>query len=359
MYSLIRHASCSSIAALVFLLNAGVDAAHYFPHFGKPAGADSSLSNPQSLTDAGGRQTVGRPGTTIRIDVALVTVPVLVTDRNGNPLTNLAESDFRIYENNAVQTIARLIPEGEPFHVALMVDRSGSTHFKSGEIQDAAIAFIRALGPEDRVLVVSFDDELHVDADFTGERSRLDQAVRRIQEAGGRTGLYDAIKNIVARRLSRLAGRKAIVLFTDGVDNGSREAGAADTLASVQQSDVIVYAIQYDTTKDRIPDRFQVPLPAGYPSFKTLYSRGVRYLSDLTRHSGGRLYQAQTPDTLTTAFRQIADELRRQYTVCYYPANQERDGSLRRIRVTVSRPDVIIHARTSYRAAKEKKEDRP
>lgn len=297
-----------------------------------------------------GPQTVANPAAAIKINVTLVTVPVLVTGRDGLPVRGLTERDFRLYENGVEQSISRLIPEVEACNVLLMMDQSGSTHFKSGEMQDAATALIDSLRPQDRMSVVSFAQRFRLDADFTGDRSQLRLAVRQAGEIGGITRLYDAVRQVLDGRLTRLSGRKAVVLFTDGVDSGSIRAGPQDTLSMIDTSDAMVYAVQYDTRDDVVTDRFHVPLPAGYPTFNELYNRGVRYLRDLAGHSGGRVYQAQSVDKLRSAFAQIAEELQNQYTLCYYPANQKRDGSLRRLRVTVARPGVSIHARVSYRA---------
>lgn len=289
---------------------------------------------------------------TIKVSVSLVTVPVMVSDKQGNYVPDLRESDFHIFENNVEQAIDKLIPEAEPFNVALMIDSSGSTHFKFDEMQDAALAFVDALRPQDRIMIVSFDSEIYFDSDFTEDRAQLRQSIRRTHSADGKTRLYDALERVMTERLNRLPGRKAIVLFTDGVDNESLQAGSSDTIVTIEKSDVLVYAIQFDTRKDGMSDRFHVPPPPGYVSFDTLYGRAVRYLRTLSSHSGGRLYNAGTIASINEAFKQIADELPRQYTLCYYPTNQQRDGSYRRIRVAVNRAGVKIRARTGYRAGK-------
>ncbi len=291
-------------------------------------------------------------GKTIKIEVALVTVPVIVTDRKGRFVSDLKSSDFRIFEDGVPQVIDRLIPDADPFNIALMIDSSGSTHFKFDDMQDAALEFVDSLRPQDRVLVVSFGDETHMDSDFTADRALLRNRIHETVGESGQTRLYDALQQVTQERLDRVAGRKAVVLFTDGVDNESRQTGAADTLSAIEKSEIVAYAIQYDTRKDFVPDRFQVPLPPGYPSFNTLYNEAVRYLRALTSHSGGRVYRAESTASLKEAFAQIAEELRRQYTLCYYPADQKRDGTFRRIKVTVGRTGAVVRARTGYRPAR-------
>jgi Ca-activated chloride channel family protein len=284
----------------------------------------------------------------IRVNVTLVTVPVMVMDKAGKCIRDLKASDFRVFENGKEQKIDRLVPESEPFNVALLIDSSGSTHFRSDEMQQAALAFVDALRPRDRLMVVSFDGEISYDSGFTEDHALLRAAIVQDHQ-GSLTRLYDAIDSVMKERLDRIAGRKAMVLFTDGVDNESQRVDAAGSLANIERSDVIVYAIQYDTRKDGLSDRFAVPPPPGYATFGELYARAVRYLRDLTSHSGGRLFHAETMGSLQEAFSQVAQELSLQYTLCYYPADQKRGGSYRRLRVTVDRPDVIVRARTGYR----------
>jgi Ca-activated chloride channel homolog len=286
--------------------------------------------------------------TTIKVEVTLVVVPVIVTDAKGRYVPGLKEPEFHIFENGKEQKIAKLIPETDSFTVVLMVDTSGSTHFRIEEMQNAAIAFVEALRPQDRIMIVSFDQEAHFDADFTADRSRLRQSILGIQGEGGQTRLYDTLE-LVQQRLGGIPGRKAIILFSDGVDNGSRGADSGHTLQTSEKSDVVIYAVQYDTRKDGPPDRFQVPPLPGYVSFSQLYDWAVKYLRDLTGRSGGRVYRGDSVGALKEAFAQIAQELPRQYTICYYPDASPREGSYRSIRVAVDRPGLKIRARQGYR----------
>ncbi len=291
-------------------------------------------------------------GQTIRVDVTLVTVPVAVAARDGKYLGGLTQSDFRIFENGVEQKIDRLVPGTDPFHVALMIDTSGSTHFKISEMQNAALAFVEALRPQDRIMAISFDSRISFDCEFTEDREQLRRAILQTQGTGDNTRLYDALQRVVKEKLNPVSGRKAIVLFTDGMDNASENADAADTRALVEQSNVLVYAIQYDTRKDPVagqPNWGVIPRPQGYPTLDDLYDSAVRYLKDVTGRSGGRLYHAETAAGLSDAFSQIADDLRHQYTLCYYPADQRRDGSYRSIRVKIDKPGVRVRARSGYR----------
>ncbi len=306
---------------------------------------------PSTRRDASQTVGINAGGRAIKVDVSLVTVPVMVMDKSGKSVRNLSAADFRIFENGVEQKVDRLIPETEPFNVALMIDSSGSTHFKSGEMQMAAMEFAEALRPQDRLMVASFDDRISFDCDFTSDREILRAAILKERE-GKMTRLYDAIDHVLRERLDPIQGRKAIILFTDGVDNESVEANDSGTLTQVEKSDVIVYAIQYDTRKDLVPDRFAVPPPPGFATFNDLYGYAVRYLRNLTGHSGGLLFHAESSGSLGEAFARVARELALQYTLCYYPANQKRDGSYRRLQVKVKRAGITVRARPGYREAK-------
>jgi Ca-activated chloride channel family protein len=285
----------------------------------------------------------------IKVDVELVSVPVAVTDRNGNPVPDLNRSDFHVSEDGAPQEIERLVPVADPFHVVLLLDTSGSTKFKHDEIQAAGLTFVTALRPQDLVMVASFDTDVHVHSGFTGDPIRLSSAISQTKASNRQTLLYDALDTVMEERLSRVPGRKAIVLFSDGVDNESVRVNAAGVLARIERSDLVVYAIQYDTRMDGMSDPFRLPPPRGQVTFSMLYNDAVKFLNRLTGRSGGRLYHAETLAGLNSAFSQIAEELRLQYTLCYYPAKKARAGSYHRIRVTVDRPGVRVRAREGYR----------
>ncbi len=276
-----------------------------------------------------------------KVTVTLVTVPVIASDADGRYVADLTAGDFHLYEDGAEQRIDRVIPEEEPFHVALMMDVSGSTTIKHGDIQSAALAFLEALRPGDEVLVASFANTIQVASEFTNDRAQLRSAILQTP-ASGSTRLYDALELVVTRRLNRIQGRKAIVLLTDGVDTASRLSDMALSSARIQESDVLVYILQYDTRKD-MKIFSQVSVPS--------YVRASEYLRDLSVISGGRRFDASSVPALREAFSEIADELRHQYTLCYYPERQKADSSLRRIQVKIDRPGVTARARIGYRSA--------
>jgi Ca-activated chloride channel family protein len=298
---------------------------------------------------------------TVRIDTSLVLVPVSVLDRDGKYIPDLRVESFTIYEDGIKQEISDFGATESPFHVALLLDMSGSTRFRVEDIQDAALAFVEQLRPQDRVCVIAFDSEVRVVAEFTNDRMLLTRAILRTR-SGGATRVYDALDLVLTERLSGIDGRKAIVIFSDGVDTASRLAKREDVLAHVEESGALVYAVRYDTLQE-VEGRILAAVPPGLvplldPSSQRLfspeqlrrdYAEAAQYLEALARHSGGRYYDVDTLVDVKQAFMGIAEELRRQYWLGYYPSNQAQDGVYRKIRVTVDRTDAAVRARDGYR----------
>ena len=310
-------------------------------------------------------------GDIIRVSTTLVTIPVSVMDRDGRYVPNLQKEDFRIWEDGVEQNVAFFSSVDKPFSVVLMLDTSPSTQFKQDEIQEAAISFIHQLRADDKVMVVSFSDDIKVLSELTSDRYRLERAVRRAQTSNG-TRLYDAVDLVINRELSRIPGRKAIVLFTDGVDTTSRRATFESNLQDAQELDGLIYAVQYDTAADvgsggpnfpgTNPDDILIQILGGIfgggrqggrrgggnlPNVGD-YRRGDQYLRELANNTGGRQYRADTVQNMSYAFGNVAEELRRQYSVGYYPKRSPQAGQRRQIKVRANQPNLAVRARDSY-----------
>ena len=211
-------------------------------------GTTAGQPNAQSPAINSGPEEV-EAGDVIRVDTTLITLPVSVTDRNGRYIPNLTKEDFRLWENGVEQQVAFFASVDKPFSLVLMIDTSGSTRFRIEDIQDAAITFVNQLRPDDQVMVVSFDDDVRILSEFTSDRGRLRDAIRRTQTGEG-TRLYDAVDLVIHQRLNRVSGRKAVVLFTDGVDTTSRHASYEDNIRDAEEVDALIYPVQYDTYSD-------------------------------------------------------------------------------------------------------------
>lgn len=300
-------------------------------------------------------------GDTLRVNTSLVTVPVSVMDRNGKYVPNLQRRDFHVFDNGVEQRVAYFATVDQPFTVVLVIDTSGSTDFRMDEIQDAAISFVNLLKDQDRVMVMSFDDQIRVLSEPTSDRSELIRAIRRTRNGGG-TRLYDTVDVVLREKLSRISGRKAVVLFTDGVDTTSRHASYSTTIRQAVESDGAVYSVAYNTANSLpinaggLPRRGGIILNFPFPGSggggmggpnPGDYRRADEYLHEIARESGGRFFRGDSMMGLSSAFAQLADELRRQYSIGYYPPAGQA-GQRRNIKVRVNQPDLVVKARESY-----------
>lgn len=182
---------------------------------------------------------------TVKIDTNLVTVPVIATSIEGNYTPDLRQEEFSIWENGEKQEVAFFATVSAPFHVVLLLDTSASTQEKLGSIQRAAAAFVEQLRGGDRVKVISFDNEVRELSDFTNDRAALKGAIYKTASGRG-TKVYDAFE-LALSSIKPIQGRKAIVLFSDGVDWHSDQATFDSTLHWLEEEGVIVYPIRFET----------------------------------------------------------------------------------------------------------------
>lgn len=309
----------------------------------------------------------------IKVDTELVTIPVKVSDRKGKFVPGLTKENFKVFEDDAEQEIAFFSNEQQPFTVALVLDMSYSSKFKINEIQSAAIAFIDQLRENDKVMVISFDEQVHILTEPTSDRARIYRAVKSTRVASG-TSLYEAVDVVLNHKFKRISGRKAIVLFTDGVDTTSRRAHDLSNKRDAMEGDALIYPIQYDTFEDvqamknrpivipptqpgsippGNPNPFPIPaggvgIPSGDGTSAEDYRRAGEYLEEMANRTGGRLYQANNMASLAFAFQKIAAELREFYSLGYYPKNEDKNDGRRRIKVKVDQKGVSVQSRDSY-----------
>jgi VWFA-related protein len=335
-----------------------------------PSSTNSTAGNPadeEGMVNQGTGQGEIIEGDVLRVNTALVTVPVSVMDRSGKYIPDLGREDFHIFEEGVEQRIAYFATVDQPFTVALVMDTSGSTDYRLEDMQGAAIAFVNQLKPEDRVMVISFDDQINVLTRPTSDREELIRAIRRTRTGGG-TRLYDAADLVIKKHLRKISGRKAMVLFTDGVDTTSSHASHDSTLRDAEELDALIYPVAYDTKNSgRWGGPTQVPLPGGrggvilgipFPrspvpgtgggSSPADNQRARMYLFELARRTGGRLYNGGSMLGISQAFAQVAEELRRQYSLGYYPKRSGQAGQRRQLKVRVNQPGLVVVARDSY-----------
>ncbi len=296
----------------------------------------------------------------VRVETTLVTIPVSVFDRNGLYIPGLTQSDFKIFEDGKEQEIAYFGTSDRPFTVILLLDVSLSTEYKIEEIRSGARAFVDQLKPQDQVMVIEFDAKVKVLTEATNDRQAIYRGIEKAKFGGG-TSIYEAVDFSLKKRLNAIEGRKAIVLFTDGVDTtSSRRTTYDSTLALAEESDALIFPIYYNTYFDNRggiggggggwPGTI-VFGGGGQPKGTRAedYALGRRYLEELADYTGGRVFRPEsTPGGLTAAFEGIAEELRRQYQIGYTPAEDGKPGQRKQIKVRVNRPNLVIRSRDSY-----------
>ncbi len=339
-----------------------------------PVLANDSGIRPQNQTPStSSTPPVSEEDEVVRVETSLVTMPVSVIDREGRFISGLQQNDFRVFENGVEQKVGYFQSVEQPFTVILMIDVSPSTAFQMDEIQQGAITFVNQLRPGDKVMVMSFDETVHVLCRPTNNRAALRAAIYEAQFGDG-TSLYEAVDHAINRELVNIQGRKAVVIFTDGVDTTSRRANYQSTLADVEEVDALFYPIRYNTQRQYggmggggggnrrrgggVDDWIGIILggggnvrmggggPAGSSSGE--YATGLRYLETLAQNSGGRKFEADTTQNLEAAFAGIAEELRRQYSLGYYPDKVGQVGERKQIKIRVMRPNVIVKAKNTY-----------
>ena len=296
------------------------------------------------------------PLETLQVDVNVVNVFCNVKDKRGALIPNLKKEEFELYEDKAKQNIKYFSAESnQPLTLGLLIDTSGSQQRVLPMEQQTGGAFLNeVLKPKDLAFLISFDVNVELLQDFTSSARDLRQAMERtkINTGGGAPGgapgvgqgpfptsnlprgtlLYDAIYLAATEKLGREVGRKAMIILTDGADFGSK-LRIRDAIEAAQKADAICYVLL-------IADR-------GF--YGGGYS-GEGEMKKLTEETGGRVIDVgDNREKMKSAFDQIANELRTQYSLGYTPTNNKRDGSFRRVEIR-SKPDYKVQARRGYYA---------
>ncbi len=324
------------------------------------------------------KEAAGDNDDVIKVNTQLVSVPVRVMDKKGRFIGGLQKENFTVTEDGVEQEIDLFSNEHEPFTVALVLDMSYSTTFKITEIQNAAIAFIEQLRPQDKIMVISFDEEVRMLCEASNDRNQIYRAIKSTKIATG-TSLYEALDLVMNERLRQIEGRKAVILFTDGVDTTSRRSNDMRNLSDAMELDSLIYPIRYDTFADvqrmkgrstntgpppiRIPfppqsDKFPIPsvgVPSSQGTTVEEYQKAAEYLDQLAQRTGGRIYEASTLVNLSDAYTKIASELREFYSIAYYPRDDRVSGKTANVKVKVDQTGLVVRSRETFIRRKPKK----
>jgi len=274
--------------------------------------------------------------TIIRAEVALVDVIFTAVDRGGGPVRGLKASDFQITENGQPQTIEYFSELGKgsqvPLTIALLIDTSGSVRNKLEYEKTTAAEFFReVLRPnKDLALIIQFDSEVNLVQDFTQSQEDLINALNGLR-AGNSTSLYDAVFLAAEEKLRHEAGRKVMVVISDGEDTSSKLRKEV-AIEAAQRSDVLIYGIGVRSDE---------------------YGSNFGVLKKFAEETGGAFFSPRARlEEIQAAFRSIGEELLGQYSLAYSSTNKNKDGKFRAISVRCKVNGVRIRARKGYYAPK-------
>jgi Ca-activated chloride channel family protein len=277
----------------------------------------------------------------VRVETNLVTVPASVSDRVGRYITDLRKEDFEIYEDGVKQEVAVFSPVEQPFTILFMLDTSGSMTPHMEDLGRAANTFVTQLRPNDQLIAATFNDRVQVLCEAASVKEVRESKKLRLRIGGRSTMIYDAMDDAL-KLINKVRGRKSIVLFSDGVGAGIFSS-AKDNLHKAEEQDALIYTVQFGSFAAK---------PPSYVNAKEYFRRITEtndYMRDLAQKTGGRHYHIDDISDLSSRFGLVADELRRQYSLGYYPKKRLGANRMRTIKVKVlNHQDVVVQARESY-----------
>lgn len=298
------------------------------------------------------------PPPSIKVEVSLVNVLFNVRDKHGALIGNLTKDDFAVFEDGKQQEIKYFTRESNlPLTLGLLIDVSASQQNLIGIEQQAAYQFFgQMLRPKDLAFLISFGEDAELLQDYTSSPRLLRAALQNLKVNSGVGGLgpgpvptigqpkgtvlYDAVYLASHDELKGQVGRKALVLITDGEDQGSTYK-IQDAIESAQRADATIYSIYYF-------DRgFYLQAGAGFG----FGGGGEGYLKRMSEDTGGQVYKVDRKHTLEDVFKQIQEAMRSQYAIGYEPTNAAKDGTFRRIEIRPKNRDYRIQARKGYYAS--------
>ncbi len=271
-------------------------------------------------------------------DTRLVPLNVTVTEKSGHLVTNLPQSAFTVLENGAPQAIKIFKSEDVPVSIGLIIDNSGSMRDKRQAVESATLALVKSSNPQDEAFVVNFNDEAYLDTPhLTNDIKILEQALTKINAKGG-TAMRDALRmSMDELRKKAKRDKKVLLVVTDGNDNASTETLEA-VVRDAQQSDVLIYAIGLLSQEERKEAR-----------------SAKRALDLLVTSTGGQVFYPNSVTEVEAIAKEVARDIRSQYTIAYTPSNSVLDGTFRTIKVLVKgRNNPTARTRMGYYATKDR-----
>jgi VWFA-related protein len=284
---------------------------------------------------------------TIIEEVNEVVLHATVFDRKGRIMNDLKQDDFKVYEDGAPQSLIHFTHADVPVSMGIVIDDSGSMRNKREAVNAAALIFAKTSNPQDQVFVVNFNDAYYLDTpgDFANTIEDLKSALDKIDSRGG-TALRDAV--IASMDHLKLGNRdkKVLLVITDGEDNASRYT-LEELMDRAQKSSAVIYSIGL-LGSDETSDLFKIRGGEAH--------RAAQVLKKLSEATGGESYFPKSLDEVESTCRQIARDIRNQYTLVYRPSNLRKDGTFRNVRVDAFQPHsknkLVVRTKPGYFAPK-------
>jgi Ca-activated chloride channel homolog len=285
----------------------------------------------------------------IRVDSALVSIPVVVRDPQGRYVPGLKADSFKLFNDGIPEKISLFLSSDEPFKIALLLDTSKSTTTAQRKIKKAAKRFLLQMRSNDMAMIVSFDSDIRILCPFSSDRRELEEGIDKAEAGGSNTRLRDAILDI-QKRFRSISGRKAIVLLSDGDDHGS-VVSASELRAAVLSSGILIYSVFYNIDlRELMKELFAVSLKRKketYYDWAGRMGKAEQYLLEISELSSGRFYRSKVTE-LDNAFRQVSEELHSQYLIGFYPDESKLDGNPHSLVVKVNLQDAVVRNRHNY-----------
>ncbi len=291
-------------------------------------------------------------GDVIRVDSQLVTLNISVVDRStSRGLAGLVQSDFELFEDGRQQQIVQFESSSAPFDLVLLIDLSGSTKEVVKLIRAAALRFVNAARPADRIAVITFAGSSTIVSGLTADRDLLRQRIETIDTARGDTKLYDAINFTMSqiKKDANNARRSAIVVMSDGLDGTipgiSGQVGSQtsyrETLRNIQEFDGVLYTLWLNTEYEAMSPEDTQP---------EAFDAGHDRMKEMAESGGGVFYEVEKLTDLAGAYEQVVADLGTVYSLAYKPSNSARDGHWRAIRIGVNRSNAVARGKRGYYA---------
>jgi VWFA-related protein len=283
----------------------------------------------------------GMPDYSIRVDVPVVEVPVMVTTKDGQFISNLKKENFRISEDGAPQTISNFTVSEAPITAVLLVEFAAGDYFFMNDILHASYSFVNTLKKDDWLAVISYDMKDYILADFTQNKQEAYGALNQLRIPGfSETNLFDALYDTLDR-VDRIEGHKYIILITTGVDTFSKLNLDQITKKIKTTKDVTIFPISVGWA---IREYFEArgmaaPHGMGIPVGQMDYLQADNEMNTFARLTGGRAYFPRFQAEFPEIFHEIGGDIRNQYSIAYHPTNPKLDGSYRKLKVEVIAPD--------------------